>query len=394
MDNLPRIPDEEFKLRIEKFKNKMEANSIDFVYIYSNLGEPSSVRYFSDFYPINESSSILIPLKGEPILCSGHSGHEWSRHKSRIDDVRILSELGEPFEYTLEDKTNFETLFKEIKSKYKDIKRIGIIGESIIPHLIYKKLERVFPGIDKINVEDFMWDLRKVKSEKEIECIRKSGEISSISFEHSTSRLKAGITTELDIHGNIENRMLALGAEDHCVGFSIMVASGKEHSNLCMNRNTLRKIQEAEIINIQGGALYEGYNSIICTPVVLGNIPSEIKKTVRVMYEAQKLLVDYIKPRVNSKNFYTIYNNFLKEEGYLNYSPIEGAVHSIGMLEVDPLFSPTRDIFIEENMAIAIDIYFKGFSWGSTRIEDTFIIGKKGAEQITSINIKNLKKFI
>ncbi len=71
MKNFPKIPPEEFKLRIQSFKNIMDRENIDLVIAYSNLLDPSAVRYFSDFYPIVESSAIIIPLNGDPILCSG-----------------------------------------------------------------------------------------------------------------------------------------------------------------------------------------------------------------------------------------------------------------------------------------------------------------------------------
>ena len=63
---------------MNNFKKIMEREKIDLVLIYSNILDPAGVRYFSNFYPINESSAMVIPLKGDPILCSGQACHEWS----------------------------------------------------------------------------------------------------------------------------------------------------------------------------------------------------------------------------------------------------------------------------------------------------------------------------
>ena len=49
---------------------------------------------------------------------------------------------------------------------------------------------------------------------------------------------------------------------------------------------------------------------------------------------------------------------------------------------------------IEENMAICIDAYFKGMEWGSFRIEDVYVIGKNGAERITTYNDKFIPEFL
>lgn len=391
-DNFPKIPDEEFKLRMQKFKEKMPNEGIDLVVAFSNLLDPSAVRYFSDVSPINESAALVIPLEGDPILCSGQACHEWSRYKSKIEDIIIMPEVGEVsgVEYDIEGQLDFEDLFKEVKSKY-NINKIGIIGDLIFPYEIYKKLEKVFPGIEKVSAEMLMYDLRMRKSENELACIKKACEIITASFEYAVNRIKPGIT-ELDIQADIEGQMLRLGAEAYCNSFAPMISSGPHNSNLCMNRNTLRKVKESEIIDLQAGTLYEGYNGVICSPVVLGKIPDEIATAVNVAYEAQNLVADALKPGVSSRKLYDIYIGFLEKKGYKEYSPY-GSVHSLGMLECEtPFFSAKKDVIVDENMVVAIDAYFKGLPWGSFRIEDTFIIRKDGAEFATKFNQKYIPK--
>ncbi len=391
-DPLPKIPNEEFALRMEKFKEKMSHSNLDLVIVFSNLLDPSAVRYFSDVSPINESAGALIPLEGDPILCSGQACHEWSRYKSKIKDVRIMPEVGEVsgVEYDLEGQLDFEDLFREMKDRY-NIKNIGIIGDLIFPYEIYKKLENVFPDTQKESAEMLMYEMRMQKSESELACIKKACEIISESFVYAVDRLKSGVS-ELDIQADIEGQMLRLGAEAYCNSFSPMIPSGPENSNLCMNRNTLRKVKEGEIIDLQAGALYEGYNGVICTPVVLGKIADEIRKAVNVAYNAMEVVVDKMRPGAVSTQLYRVYSDFLQKEGYKQFSPY-GSVHSLGMLECEtPFFSTHRDVEMLENMVIAIDVYFKGLPWGSFRIEDTFIIRKEGAELATTFNREYIPK--
>jgi len=391
-DRFPRIPDEEFVKRMSDFKKKMDREHIDLVVMFSNLLDPSAVRYFSDVSPINESAAAVIPLEGEPILCSGQACHEWSKYKSKIKDVRIMPEVGEVsgVEYEIEGQLDFRDLFEEMRRKYK-VKKIGIIGDLIFPYEIYRKLEQVFPGIEKVSAEMLMYELRMRKTENELACIKKACEIISDTFAYAVERVKPGVT-ELDIQADIEGQMLRLGAEAYCNSFSPMIPSGREHSNLCMNRNTLRKVTEGEIIDLQAGTLYEGYNATVCTPVVLGKIPDEITKAVNVAYDSMKAVVDALKPGAVSPQLYKVYGDFLEKKGYRKFSPY-GSVHSLGMLECEtPFFSATKDVKILENMVVAIDVYFKGLPWGSFRIEDTFIIRKDGAELATTFNKNYLPK--
>jgi len=384
--SFPKIPGGEFAERMQVFKSKMGENSIDLVVIFSNLLDPSAVRYFSDVSPINESAAMAIPLHGDPVLCSGQACHEWSKFKSKIRDVRIMPEVGEVsgVEYEIEGQLDFEDLFRELKNKYR-IKKIGIIGDLIFPHEIYRKLARVFSGVEVVSAEMLMYDMRMQKSKNEIACIQKACDIISESFAYAVGRLKPGVT-ELDIQADIEGQMLRLGAEAFCNSFSPMIPSGPKNSNLCMNRNTLRKVKEGEIIDLQAGTLYEGYNGVICTPVVLGKIPEEIKKAVNVAYESMQVVVERMRPGTVSTELYRVYSDFLKKKGYREFSPY-GSVHSLGMLECEtPFFSTHRDVKMLENMVVAIDVYFKGLPWGSFRIEDTFIIREDGAELATKFN--------
>lgn len=385
-NQFPTIPDEEFAMRMKVFKEKMSDKGMDLVVVFSNLLDPSAVRYFSDVSPINESAAIVIPLEGDPILCSGQACHEWSRYKSKIKDIRIMPEVGEVsgVEYEIEGQLDFEDLFIEMRDTY-NIKKIGIIGDLIFPYEMYKKLESVFPHSEKESAEMLMYDMRMQKSKNELACIKKACEIISESFAYTVDRIKLG-TTELDIQADLEGQMLRLGAEAYCNSFSPMIPSGPKNTNLCMNRNTLRKVKESEIIDVNGGSLYEGYNGVICSPFVLGRLPEEIRKAVKVAYASMQVVVEHMKPGVVSTALYKVYSDFLEKEGYRQFSPY-GSVHSLGMLECEtPFFSAHREVEMLENMVVAIDVYFKNLPWGSFRIEDTFIIRRDGAELATQFN--------
>ena len=388
----PRIPDAEFTDRMRRFKEKMAQHGLDLVVGFSNLLDPSAVRYFADVSPINESAAFLIPLEGDPILCSGQACHEWSRFHSRIKDIRIMPEVGEVsgVEYNL-DVQDFEDLFEEMKSKY-GVSKIGIIGDLIFPYEIYRKLERVFPGVSKTSAEGLMYEMRMRKSEHELACIRHAGEIIARTFEYAAERIKPGVT-ELDIQADIESQMLRLGAEAYTHSWAPMIPSGPLHSNLCMNRNTLRPVQEAEIIDLQAGALYEGYNAVICTPVVLGQVPDEMRQAINVARAALNLVASHLQPGVTSRALFKVYTDFLDERGYRQFTPY-GSVHSLGMLECEsPFFSATKDVVLVENAVVAIDAYFKGLPWGSFRIEDTFIVRSDGPELVTKFNEKYLDRY-
>jgi Xaa-Pro aminopeptidase len=381
-----RIPDAEFHTRIEILKSKMQARQIDLLVLYSNALDPGHVRYFADVIGINEAAAMVIPRQGDPIVCSGQASQAWSQYKSRIKDVRILPEVGEVAgtEYAVGDQSNFSTLFQELRQKY-DIKKIGTAGTLIFPHIIYAHLQKVFPHAEMVDAEPLIFELRVRKTAQEIACMRKAAEILDDSFWKAIGKIQEG-WTELDIMAEIDAGILRGGAESTAVAWGTMIPSGPEHSNLCMNRNTPRKVRAGEIIDLQAGAVYEGYNAALCSPLVLGAIPEEIRRTVKAADEAMRATLRSIKPGATSREVNEAGKSVLRRRGLDQHSPY-AMVHNIGCLECEaPWMAENQDFKLLEGMTVCVDVFLFRLPWGSFRIENTVAITAQGVDLLTKFN--------
>lgn len=386
--DFPRIPDEEFQQRMANLKKKMAEQSFDLLVLYSNLLDPGHVRYFSDFCAINESAAMVVPLEGEPIVCSGQACQAWAEFKSRVPDVRILPEVGEVAgtEYEIGRQFTFADLFNEIKGRYR-VQKIGTVGTLTFPHIVYEQLASTFPGVPIFNAEPLVFQFRMLKSQNEIACMRKAASIIDNAFAKTVDTVRPG-WTELDIQAAIMSEILRGGAEGAAAAWDPMIPSGPTNTQLCMNKNTLRKVQEGEIIDLQAGVLYEGYNAALCTPFVLGKIPPDISRAVLVAEEAALAIIDHLRPGVTSKHLNEIGRGVLDREGYGGNSPY-GLVHSIGCLECESPWLPVdKDFPILEGMTACTDIFFFRLPWGSFRYEDTIAVREDGAERLTKFNEK------
>lgn len=391
-EGCPRIPDSEFAQRMAKLKHKMKAQSLDLLVVYSNLLDPGHVRYLADVFGINESAAMIVPLQGDPIVCSGQACQAWSRHKSRVKDVRIFPEVGEVAgtEYLVGNQFSFAAFFGELAKKHA-IKKIGTVGTLIFPQIIYAQLQKVFPNAELVNAEPLMFELRFVKSENEIACMRKASQILDNAFVLAVKKIRTG-WTELDIQAEITAGILKGGAESTAAAWEPMIPTGPEHSQLCMNRNSLRAVKESEIICLQAGALYEGYNAALCTPLVLGPIPAEIKHAVTCANEAMEAIVAVLKAGVTSKKANAAGKAVLARGNYDKYSPY-AMVHNIGLIECEsPWMAADKDFVIPSGAALCIDVFLFGLPWGSFRIEETLAITAQGAERLTNFNRQFIKK--
>ncbi len=389
--NYPTVPAKEYQERVESLRKIMAQNGVDLVVGFSNLLEIGIVRYYCGFAPVNESSAIIIPLNGKVTVCSGQASYDYCLLQNKLEnsEIAILPEIGEVsgFEYDTEGQLDFEELFQNVKAKNPSVKKIGYIGRLIFPAIIKEKLKKIFDGAELVDFDDAHYEQRIIKSPAEIEILKTNWDITTKMFENVVPNIEVGMT-ERYIGGMFEGEMMKLGAESYVQSFAPMVATGDVNSHISMCRNTLRKVEESEIINIAAGVSYEGYNGIICSPVVLGKIPQKIKDAVMCAYDALNYASDKMKPGTPCDVVLNAYTEYLTKYNYIDYCPY-GSLHSTGMLECEaPTFTVANKRVIENNMAICIDAYFKGMEWGSFRIEDCYLITENGAQRMTKYNDK------
>ena len=386
--NYTKIDKSEYAKRIAALRTIMAKDDVDMVMGYSNLVELGIVRYYCGFAPVNENAAIIIPIDGQVTVCAGQAGYDYAEVQNQLDGsiIKIFPEVGEVsgFEYDTEGQLDFAEYFRQIKEQ-KQIKKIAIIGRLIFPSIIYNKLKAVFDDAEIIDYDDVHYGQRVIKSVNEIEVLKTNWEMVSEVFTNAVPQVKLGMN-EREIQGIFEHEIYKVGAESSVQAFEPMIATGEKNSYISMCRNTLRKIQESEILNFAAGVSYEGYNGIICSPLVLGSIPQKIKDAVKCAYDALNFASAKMNPGVPCTTVLEAYESYLTKYGYIQYCPY-GSLHSTGMLECEaPVFSKKNGRIIEENMAICIDAYFKGMEWGSFRVEDCYLIGKDGAKRMTTYN--------
>ena len=384
-----KIQGQEYLKRVNDLRAKMAEEGVDVVVGFSNLLEIAIVRYYCGFAPTNESSAIVIPKEGEVIVCTGQASYDDCQLKNELPNSRIaiLPEIGEVsgFVYDTEGQLDFEDLFKQVKAEHPGIKKVGFIGRLIFPAIIMDKMRKVFPEAEIVDMDDIHYEQRIMKSPAEVELMTKNWEMVSEVFKNVIPRIKAGMT-EREVEGMLMAEMGRLGAESYVQAFAPMIASGPENSFVSMRRNEERKLEESEIISIACGVCYGGYNGIICTPLVLGEIPQKMKDAVMCAYGALNYASSKMAPGVSCDVVMNAYTEYLTEKGYIDYCPY-GSLHSTGMLECEaPVFTVENKRVLKEGMCICIDAYFKGMEWGSFRMEDCYLITADGVKRMTTYN--------
>jgi len=245
------VPQWEFKERVKGFQEEMSAKGFNGVTIHSNESDSANVRYLSDYWPIFESAGIIVPNEVEPILLIGCESETFARDRSKIKKIMKLLEYRESAEpeHPGIEVYMFREVFKEALKDNK-IKKLGIIGYSIMPFVIYNEQKKALPEAEIVKTDDILRKLRTIKSENEIDLLKESFRIAEVGLERVLDEIKPGMT-ELQVVNIAQEAMYKNGAE--CEGHALYVLSGN-NSRYAISRPTHKRLEKGELIQLNIGA--------------------------------------------------------------------------------------------------------------------------------------------
>lgn len=250
----------------------------------------------------------------------------------------------------------------------------------------YLNFKNAFEGIevsDDSEMNAYIEFIRSIKTEKEIELIKKAQKMTDDTFSYIIERIEAG-RTERDIMLDMEFYMRKLGSEG--VSFDFIVVSGK-NSSLPHGVPTDKKIEKGDFITMDFGSVYGGYRSDMTRTVAVGSVDEQQTHLYNTVLKAQLAAIDAIKEGVVCRDIDKIARDIIYNEGYEGCFG-HGLGHSVGIeIHENPCFN-TRDTTILPAgavMTVEPGIYIEN-KYG-VRIEDMVIATNTGC-----INITNSKK--
>ena len=384
-ENKIRIPDSEFKERVEKIQKKMAETGYDFLLCFGNEAEPQFVRYFSDYWPSFETAGVLIPREGTAKLLIGPETLTYASDRSRISDIRMLKafrESSEP-EYPGKKLSTFTEVFDECMPGVK-IKRFGVAGLPLLSVGIYHDLMDALKPHGDIKLEkadDVVASIRMYKSENELACMREAARITRLTMDYVIENIKVGMT-ETQVVGLALGKMHELGAERESYPLWVLTGDGSDQA---ISRPRQKVIQKGDMTFLQIGARYEGYASSIGRAVVFGKATPEQKRLIECGYELQEKILAFTKAGVPAKDVADYHYKLICEMGLKDHY-LYGPFHGNGLMEGEaPWVETNSNYVLEENMTFCSDLFLGSHETKKgIRIEDVVRITKDGCENLTN----------
>lgn len=373
------IPDYEYKERIAKAAKLVREKGLDVMVVVSTESDYANARYFSGFWPLFERAGVAIAANGDAALMVGPECIIFAQDVAKMDKIFCLREFRESADpsYPELHADTFKDVFKAIGVSGENIKiGLGSYVECTLP--IYEGLKESYPNAEISKCNEIMVELRQIKSENEIACIKEGFRIIEVATDEVIKNLKPGVT-ELQMVGIAQKVIYEEGAEYE--GLPMYVFSEKSTSH-AISRSSYRTINKGDIVQLNLSAKIDGYSPAIGLPVVMGKLEGKRREVVDFCLQAHNWTTEQIKAGVMAsdiaKGFYKLFcDNGMKD----NF--VYGPCHGTGMIEVEaPWMETSSDYILQPNMTFQVDSFISGDGFG-VRWEKGIAVTENGCMSMT-----------
>jgi len=385
-----KVPREEVVHRLERFQEELVKIGLDAALITHN----ADLLYLTGTI---QQAQLWVPAQGQPLLLVKKNLAR-ARDDSPLDRIFPLSGLAE-----------MPGILKEFGLFPAGRFRLGLELD-VLPAKFYLRYQHLFPTVQVEDISPVLRQIRAVKSEFELDMMRKAGEMADALFQAAQEILVEGMS-EVELAGLVEAvvrkaghqalvRVRSYGAElvwGHLLSGPPAVqpslfdspTGGIGVSPAMPHGSGFRKIGRREPVILDYPGVYNGYILEQTRILSLGSLPPHLEDAYQVSREILAYLeqevragmtwgeVDLLARRKAEKSHFAA--NFLGFDGYR--VPFVG--HGVG-LELDelPVLAAGLEKPLLSGMTVAIEPKFLFPDEGVVGLENTYVVRENGLESL------------
>ena len=370
------IPDYEYKERVQRCAAILVRENLDVLIVNGNEADYANPRYFSGFWPLFERAGVAIAANGDAALLVGPESSVFGADRNKLDKIFTLlayREGANPAYPELKPDT-FADVFKSLGISGKKL-RIGVASYLDTSVTIFNAICEAFPEAEIVDAGHIMVELRSIKSENELACLREGYRIANIATQEVMKVIRPGFT-ELQMVGVAQKAVYENGAEYEGLPMYVFSEASTRHA---ISRSSYREFQKGDIVELNLSAKVDGYSASIGLPICLGKLEGERRDIIQFCREMHTWTIDQVKAGVLAadiaKGFYQKYVDAGYEKNY-----VYGPLHGTGLIEVEaPWCETISDYLLKPNMTYQADTFIATDTFG-VRWEKGIAVKEGGCE--------------
>ncbi len=348
------IPDAEYKERVKKAAAILQREGFDAMIVNGNEADYANPRYFSGFWPLFERAGVAISASGDAALLVGPESAIFGADRNKLDKIFVLKAYREGADpsYPELKADEFPDVFKSLGITGKKL-RIAVASLLDTSVVIYNAIKDAFPEAEIVDAGYIMTELRQIKSDNELACLREGYRIAQLATDAVIAEIKPGMT-ELQAVGIAQRCVYENGAEYEGLPMYVFSEASTRHA---ISRSSYREFSKGDIVQLNLSAKIDGYSAAVGYPICLGKLEGERKHIVDFCHEAHNWTTNQVKAGVIAGDIASKFYDYFKEnkmEQYFVYGPL----HSTGLIEVEAPWAETISRYpLQPNMTYQVDTY-------------------------------------
>ncbi|MCB9943829.1 MAG: aminopeptidase P family protein [Geminicoccaceae bacterium] len=245
----------------------------------------------------------------------------------------------------------------------------------------FATLKALLPGVIWRDATRIWRQLRMVKSEREIACIREAGQRTCDAFEALGAYLEPGLS-EIEIFRRMRIEALQAGVDDvpYLVG-----GAGRGGYGDIISLPTSRPVGTGDVLVLDVGATFDGYHCDFDRNFAVGQPDAAVSEAYRQVHEALDAGLEAVRPGASCADLHRVMSTVLRGRGGGRDAGNVGRLgHGIGMQLTEwPSITDTDDTVLEVGMVLALE---PGLVFSGDRAmvhEENIVVRDQGAELLT-----------
>jgi len=294
-DRIKPITKEECQQRIENAQRLMHENNMDALLIEGG----TSLSYFTgiQWWRSERLFAMILTQKGEPIYIA-----------PKFEEGRAKEQTGNAQLFTWqENESPYELIHEALKKNNLLNSNFGI--EESTRYFISENIQKAIPTLHIQNAVAVTAGCRSIKSAHEIELMQIANDITLAVFKSAKKALKVGMT-ENELASLISSRFSEFGTEG---GALVLFGKASAYPHGLRQEN---KLNDGDIVLMDGGCSVEGYESDVTRTTVFGKSTDKMKTVWAIVRSAQDAALKSARPGVPAEEIDAAARKVITDAGY------------------------------------------------------------------------------